>query len=71
VPSFEFQISAASSRLPALSPAGRGIPRALPLHSAPDPSLRLKSGFARDDASKEQTAENQTDPLPEATRSFQ
>jgi hypothetical protein len=46
----------ASSRSPALSPAGRGISRAPPLHSAPDPSLRLKNGFAQDDASEKTAA---------------
>ena len=48
---FGVQFHAASSRRTVLSPAGRGISpnKAIALG---DPSLRLKSGYARDDAPK-------------------
>jgi hypothetical protein len=50
----------ASSRRPALPPAGRGISRPRSRCSTGDPSLRLKSGFARDAAIEE--AKTQTWP---------
>src|SRR5271157_856469 len=53
VAQFEFYRCEASSRRPALSPAGRGIWRAPPRRPARDPSLRLKSDCARDDAIEE------------------
>ena len=54
VAQFEWQISAASSRWPRFHQRGLGDLACTALQSARDPSLRLKSGFARDDTTKEQ-----------------